>query len=560
MKCAILLMSLGMAFLPGSHSQDLEGTRVVRKHGTFLGLGHLEHDDFQDDPLNKQLLASSNLPMLQPDKPTGSIHGAWLTHLTSDDFIPGARALGQSIVDSKTKYEMVLLYTDGLTEAGLEILRGDNMWELVKVSTLRNPNQDHYLFQSRLKNVYTKCHIYNQTKYDKIVYIDSDIILLENSDELFNCPGYCAVFRNAFFNTGVIVARPSTAFFNDLVAKFPTLPSYNGGEQGLLNSYFWDLDLKCPMFHGDPDTIAEFRRNGERCGRLPAYYNGDIGPYYLHDASWLLPEQRNSPKILHFTLGTFKPWQWWWYPIFDICWAWYEMYTRVADVPSNAFEQISYPILFYRALLPSVLLFASYVYYARVIRLFDVYTAGAVKLLTRWDPFRYCSRSGTVDTSLAMSSLLLLCGVGVGLGTFFTAFYIATVAMPVVHPGWGTFFLVQYWLLLSYGSVFSFHRICFNAGKEVAVSSKQSVLDKKESPKISARPTVLTFTAAASVSFLVLLSFLAVFVLHPSWYTLKSKITTAIATLVPVLYLWLSLWVWAPGQWFCVGAAPGTRL
>tara|TARA_R110002050_G_scaffold252108_1_gene390368 strand:- start:2 stop:352 length:351 start_codon:yes stop_codon:yes gene_type:complete len=115
------------------------------------------------------------------------------------------------------------------------------------------------MFQSRLKNVYTKCHIYNTTEYDKVVYLDSDIILLENSDELFDCPGYCASFRHSFFNTGVIVVRPSAALFNDIVSKFTVLPSYNGGEQGLMNAYLWDFDLKCPMFHDDAKTIAKFQ-------------------------------------------------------------------------------------------------------------------------------------------------------------------------------------------------------------------------------------------------------------------------------------------------------------
>eukprot|EP00009_Paramoeba_aestuarina_P006703 CAMPEP_0201516884 /NCGR_PEP_ID=MMETSP0161_2-20130828/8119_1 /ASSEMBLY_ACC=CAM_ASM_000251 /TAXON_ID=180227 /ORGANISM="Neoparamoeba aestuarina, Strain SoJaBio B1-5/56/2" /LENGTH=271 /DNA_ID=CAMNT_0047914189 /DNA_START=30 /DNA_END=842 /DNA_ORIENTATION=+ len=271
----------------------------------------MSSDDFQNDPLNKVLLSSSNIGLLKPDDgPISNSRGAWLTHLTNDYFIPGARTLGHSIKRTNSRYPLVLLYTDGLTEEGLNILRDDGVWQLKHVSNLKNPNADHYMFQSRLANVYTKCHIYNQTEWDKIVYIDSDIIFLENSDELFNCPGYCASFRHSFFNTGVIVAQPNTKFFNDLIEKFPTLPSYNGGEQGLMNAYFWDFDMKCPLFHDDAETINNFRQNKVNCGRLPSYYNGDIGPYYLHDASWLLPEQKNAPKILHYTLGAFKPWEW----------------------------------------------------------------------------------------------------------------------------------------------------------------------------------------------------------------------------------------------------------
>jgi hypothetical protein len=130
-----------------------------------------------------------------------------------------------------------------------------------------------------------------------------------------------------------------------------------------MNSYFWDFDMKCPLFHNDPNTIAQFKRytlrsslsslspslslsltlslrDGVVCGRLPAYYNGDIGPYYLHDASWLLPEQRAAPKLLHFTLGVFKPWQWWWYPVFDICWLWYDLYSSIPNVNASLPSQV----------------------------------------------------------------------------------------------------------------------------------------------------------------------------------------------------------------------------
>eukprot|EP01095_Lingulamoeba_sp_RSL-Kostka_P016626 TRINITY_DN8193_c2_g1_i4.p1 TRINITY_DN8193_c2_g1~~TRINITY_DN8193_c2_g1_i4.p1 ORF type:complete len:444 (+),score=47.43 TRINITY_DN8193_c2_g1_i4:479-1810(+) len=195
------------------------------------------------------------------------------------------------------------------------------------VHQYKNIHNNEKAFQTRLDWVFSKLNIYNLTEYDKVVYLDTDILVLENVDELFFCPGYCAALRNAFFNTGVIVLKPSVDLFEDLLDKRLSLPSYNAGEQGLMNSYFHDFDLRCEGFNGDEETLM--RLDGGKCGRLPAYYNGDLGPYYLANAKWNLPEKRTQPKILHFTLGTYKPWQWWSYAPFDIMWVWYEVYTEI---------------------------------------------------------------------------------------------------------------------------------------------------------------------------------------------------------------------------------------
>ena len=112
--------------------------------------------------------------------------GAWLTHLTNDYFIPGARVLGQSILATdrflllfflsffffihfsillsfslslflflffspllfkNSQYPLVLLYTDGVSKEGLKLLKKDGVWQLKHVSNLKNPNSDHYMFQ-----------------------------------------------------------------------------------------------------------------------------------------------------------------------------------------------------------------------------------------------------------------------------------------------------------------------------------------------------------------------------------------------------------------------------
>lgn len=42
--------------------------------------------------------------------------------------------------------------------------------------------------------------------------------------------------------------------------------------------------------------------------RLPTRYNADIGLYIVNSNRWNLG---TSIAVIHYTLGAFKPWQWW---------------------------------------------------------------------------------------------------------------------------------------------------------------------------------------------------------------------------------------------------------
>ncbi len=117
------------------------------------------------------------------------------------------------------------------------------------------------------------------------------------------------------------------------------------GDQGFLNAYFAALP-GAPLFEpesapegGAPDAAEHSAARA--LWRLPTAYNADVGLYVLnrrahawrklalrarascacadacalrcaaraHSNTWPLP--RSSLRVLHFTLGPLKPWQWW---------------------------------------------------------------------------------------------------------------------------------------------------------------------------------------------------------------------------------------------------------
>lgn len=77
------------------------------------------------------------------------------------------------------------------------------------------------------------------TEYDKVIFIDADLIVLQNMDEFFVYPQLSASRNDKYlFNSGIMVLEPSNCVFEQLMRKSFVLGSYNGGDQGFLNEFF----------------------------------------------------------------------------------------------------------------------------------------------------------------------------------------------------------------------------------------------------------------------------------------------------------------------------------
>ncbi|KAK7376282.1 hypothetical protein VNO78_34746 [Psophocarpus tetragonolobus] len=229
---------------------------------------------------------------------------AYVTLLYGDEFLLGVRVLGKSIRNSGSNKDMVVLVSDGVSDYANTLLQADG-WIVEKISLLANPNQ---VRPKRFWGVYTKLKIFNMTYYKKVVYLDADTIVVKNIEELFKCGKFCANLKHSErLNSGVMVVQPSATIFNDMMSKVTTLPSYTGGDQGFLNSYYAGF----PNAHlFEPNLAPEMldTRPVPEMERLSTLYNADVGLYMLAN-KWMVDE--NELRVIHYTLGPLKPWDWW---------------------------------------------------------------------------------------------------------------------------------------------------------------------------------------------------------------------------------------------------------
>ncbi|KAL2942626.1 Inositol phosphorylceramide glucuronosyltransferase 1 [Bienertia sinuspersici] len=208
---------------------------------------------------------------------------------------------------------MVVLVSDGVSEYaktflsdGIDVLQAYNMivdeadgWIVEMISLLENPNR---VRPTRFWGVYTKLKIFNMTSYRKVVYLDADTIVIKNIEDLFRCGKFCANLKHSErLNSGVLVVEPSKVLFDDMLNKVSTLPSYTGEQK---------------------------TRPAPEMERLSTLYNADVGLYMLAN-KWMVDEK--ELRVIHYTLGPLKPWDWWTAWLVKPVDLWQDIRQRVED-------------------------------------------------------------------------------------------------------------------------------------------------------------------------------------------------------------------------------------
>ncbi|MDJ0814951.1 MAG: glycosyltransferase [Desulfobacterales bacterium] len=178
---------------------------------------------------------------------------AYFTLIARDKYVDGAICMYKSLRE-KTTYPLFAMTLEisnsnrkRLADLGIQ-LRDVEKIESVNAGVGENtPRLEDFLY------TYTKLYVFGYEEFDRIIFLDSDLIVVKCIDHLFDdvssdfAACACTPYWEDIFNSGVMVLRPKRSLFNDIIAKKDKLSTYDGSDQGFLNSYFkeWQkLDIK----------------------------------------------------------------------------------------------------------------------------------------------------------------------------------------------------------------------------------------------------------------------------------------------------------------------------
>lgn len=141
---------------------------------------------------------NENEDYLKPEKMRDSNGNNIYAYVTlvmlGDAYIPAAIVLAQSLINTGSEADRVVLITNDVSEEGKQIL---SMFfnHVIPITYVEIPNwrTEKQAWRKYLNLVFTKFHVFNLTQYKKIILIDADALVLKHPDHIFslNAPAGC---------------------------------------------------------------------------------------------------------------------------------------------------------------------------------------------------------------------------------------------------------------------------------------------------------------------------------------------------------------------------------
>ncbi|XP_026710912.1 glycogenin-1 isoform X3 [Athene cunicularia] len=186
--------------------------------------------------------------------------------------------------------------------------------EVILVNVLDSGDSAHLALMKRpeLGVTLTKLHCWELTQFSKCVFMDADTMVLSNIDELFEREELSAAPDPGWpdcFNSGVFVYRPSIETYNQLLQFATEKGSFDGADQGLLNTFFssWattDMSKHLPFIYNLSSTsvysyLPAFKAFG--ANTKVVHFLGSIKPWnYTYDSrTKSIKGNMDDPKVVH---------------------------------------------------------------------------------------------------------------------------------------------------------------------------------------------------------------------------------------------------------------------
>lgn len=240
---------------------------------------------------------------------------AYVSIVCSQNYIVGLLATYFSLKQTGTHYPLYAMMPQRLVEeckhevdilknVGIHVIGYTNSVELPEELLKNNAKQG----DNRFSYTFDKLKIFELTQFDKIVFIDSDIYILQSLDRLFDMPHMSAMIAGNSFpgnedwkdlTSGIMTIVPQDGLLKQFEAIIPRVmkekPSC--GDQDILQAYYAEWPNR-------PDLNM-----GEKYGVIAgyaSYYENQLGYYYSNDTN-----DDKAVAIVHFA-GEKKPWMQHW--------------------------------------------------------------------------------------------------------------------------------------------------------------------------------------------------------------------------------------------------------
>ena len=240
---------------------------------------------------------------------------AYITLLYGDnDYFLGALILIISLIKTKPKHDTVLLYTSDVPKHKIDILKKyyTDVREIEYIDIKKTSKK-------RFKKIFTKLKIFTVTDYDKILFLDNDIYVNKNLDDVFNkynCPAGTAINENlkyndnekvkdeqVVFNAGFWLIEPSNYIYKKLIDELKNFDTTQELEQEYVSYYFNRKWTNISYLYNFQFSLSSF---GPKTKRTQTYKKTKIEDIYTIHYSTSFKPWHMSPKTAPMKIKSYS--------------------------------------------------------------------------------------------------------------------------------------------------------------------------------------------------------------------------------------------------------------
>lgn len=225
-------------------------------------------------------------------------------------YLPGVIVLHDSVKRTNSTYPFWVAVSssipqeidDELKDRGMNVVR---LPMTIEIPSSFKENSGHW------GNTFDKIHLFGLTSFSKLVYLDSDMIVLGNLDHLFDKPHLSAVAAGQLehpdwtrLNSGLMVIEPEDQLPEKMlgamgraVDEVSALGSNKIGDQDVVNAYYPDWPERKELHLDDGYNL----------------FFSDLDAYIDQHGYHMPASKDNNLKIVHVVhfVGPQKPWMKW---------------------------------------------------------------------------------------------------------------------------------------------------------------------------------------------------------------------------------------------------------
>lgn len=110
---------------------------------------------------------------------------AWVTLLTQPDYLVGVKALHHSLKQSNSQWPLVVMTTSAISAEDCQALQAEGCVIAPVEPIYPRADLDQHYASAQFGEVWTKLRAWQLTDYQRVVFLDADMLVLQNMDELF---------------------------------------------------------------------------------------------------------------------------------------------------------------------------------------------------------------------------------------------------------------------------------------------------------------------------------------------------------------------------------------